>query len=626
MFSLAAQPGGVRFSYAEDTKAAEKVKVAEATEASDELGIDLDEAELDEYLFDPDSREQNLEDAANVAAEEAAKTSKISGALAGAIAAGAAAVTAAVGTAGLMIYNGVSNKDELAKLWTSEEDSFFSRLGKTVSILFKGAKEGEGYDQSTTQQENNEEGSSLTNSSAGQANDEQTRSEEQTQPTEAPVEEQTSVVEEKPCKYGENEETLTCDAELKQEISSLKDYQQKEAERLAQEEAERKANEEVILLKNKKTVLRKGVNSLQGRIDALKEEHKGDLQDELDTVKATIENATSVEELEGVEGQLTTLEGKVAKAEAVQQDTDEVSNGREKNPTTISVEEKKEPFTHTFTAQPCYRYEKKHVQKKIDEIKNTCGLNTTNLQNQLNSINLKNVATIDELRAAEESIIKFGEKITSLLNSCKTINSNKGYIENNIQAVVDILDKSDVSLDHDWDELKNKPVTEGNVGELAEGYTTIAGRVKAILDNNKAISTSTGKISTAIEGNKDLEWFDGAYYNGQLDEISKKAKTEESLPGIKNEVEELAKKLNGVETANKLDGEINELISGFDNYKTSYKTQYGAKYQVKCEELKKEHDLSKVVNELETFKKDLEARLNNLKTFCENRPEKCGKK
>ncbi len=141
VFSLATQPGSVRFSYAEDIKAAEEIKIEEKTEASDELAIEINESELDEYLFDPGSREQKLEEAAPVAAEETAKTSKISGALAGAIAAGVAAVTVVVGTAGLMIYNGVSNKDEIAKLWTSEDGSFFSRLSKTISILFKGANE-----------------------------------------------------------------------------------------------------------------------------------------------------------------------------------------------------------------------------------------------------------------------------------------------------------------------------------------------------------------------------------------------------------------------------------------------------------------------------------------------------
>lgn len=485
VFSLAARPGGVRLLYAQDTKAAEKVKIAEATEANDELALELDEAELDEYLFDPGSRKQKIEEAANVAAEETAATSKTSGALAGAIAAGVAAIAAVVGTLGVMIHNGANNASEIKTLWTSAEDTFLSRLGKTISILFKG---------SSCRYGESEDGNQCL-----------------------------SNIEISRCKYGEDEESCRCLAEKPaNEIASLKDYQQKEA-----------------------------------------------------------------------------------KLQTEEQEQQELPKG-------------------TFTAQPYYLYEKKRAQNKINKMKDTFGLDVAGLQNQLNSINLKNVATIDELRAAEESIIKFGKEIESLRNSCKTINSKKGYIENNIQAVVNILDESDVSLDHDWDELKNKPVTEGNLETLAEDYKEIAGRVKAVIDNNNAISTSTGKIRTAIEGNKNLEWFDEAYYNGQLDDISKKAKTEESLPGIKNEVEELAKKLNGVETANKLDGEINELIPEFGNYKLGYKTQYENDYKAKCAELKKEHDASKIIKELEAYKQNIGSQLNKLKTCCENRPEKCG--
>ncbi len=578
VFSLATQPGGVRFSYAEDTKAAE-VKIEEKTEASDELAIELDETELDEYLFDPGSREQKLEEAATVAA-----------------------VTAAVGAAGLMIYNGVSNKDEIAKLWTSEEDSFFSRLGKTVSILFKGGN--------NCRYGENEAGDKCL-----------------------------SDIELTACKYGEDEENRCCLAKKPvNEIASLKDYQQKEAERLAKEEAERKAKEEAERLaqeeaerkaKEEAARLAKEEAERKAKEEAarlakeaerkakeeaarLAKEAERKAKEEAERLAKEETERKAKEEAarlakEEAERKAKEEAARLAKEEAerkakeeaarlakeeveikkqktdeivqdeqrvvntenntVQQDTNEGINSREENPTTISVEEKKEPFAGPLPKKVHDLIAKKNsVLNTLNKLENTCGLDTVGLKSELNALALETLTTDEEFAQAEKKLNLIISRVNTLSGECSDIKSKKDYIEKNWQAAYKVLDKSDFNLNLNmvWNTLKNKPVTEGNLEELAEEYKDIAGRVKAIIESNKAIPKLTDKVSEVIWDNKNTAWFDKDYYNEQLYNLREKTKTEESLKEIVDELDLLYDKLKKNYSKEDIEA-VNKALDEFDD-------------------------------------------------------------
>ena len=461
VFSMATQPGGVRFGYAEDTKAAE---VENKTEASDELGLDLDEAELDEYLFDPGSREQTLEEAASVAAEEAAERSTFSGALAGAIAAGVAAVSAAVGTLGWMIYNAALNKGAIADVWTSGEGTFFSRVGKTISILFKGApcRFGESEDGSRC----------LSN------------------------------IEISTCKFGEDEENHHCLVkESMNEIASLEGY--KQALQAAKQDGQEKLN-----------VLETEIGKAEGKGgEALTAANN------LKTVLTDSLNGTDAKAITDAASKVDEVVNALNDAVAAENNAEEKERQEEEEKKPKAEEERKKKEQEEQKRKEAERKQKEEAERKAKE----------EAERKAPELNSKKV--------------ELGGKVTS------------------VQSRIDAL-------------------KEEHKGTLQDELDT----VKATIENATSVEALEGKVTEA--------------------EVAQ------------NEAERKAQKL---------DGEINELILDFGKYRDNYVEQKQNEYNKKLKELKKEHDASKIIKELEAYKQNVGDQLNKLKTCCENRPEKCGK-
>ena len=206
---------------------------------------------------------------------------------------------------------------------------------------------------------------------------------------------------------------------------------------------------------------------------------------------------------------------------------------------------------------------KDSVLNTLNKLENTCGLDTVGFKRELSELALETLTTHEELSQAESKLNLIINRVNALSGKCSDIKSQKDYIEENWPAVVSILDSSDASLRNNYGTLKYQHVTEGNLKERAEEYTTIASRVKAIIDSNNEILKLTSNISKAIEENENAEWFDTSYYENWKKRTKNVPKTEEALLGKKKELDKLFETLNA-----NLNEEAIQVISELNDSKT----------------------------------------------------------